>query len=290
MITKLINKINILCTNSKVLVIGKLNNELNETLDKYFKNIEYLNITDETKNILNQNLYEQFNIIIFSPQDKDIFDLIPKKAIVILNDNLYTDFKDYINKVYAILLSPASEIELLNKIYAILSMDEINVLIKAKEKLIQKYDKSETNHNIDEFLDQYSGNMMFINDDLNESLEKLRNLELSKENFKNISTALFQLSIIFAEEKKLVTVSKIFSHFAELLINLDLETINPENYSAFDLLTRIIEDLTIYIDELFIYKVLKEVHLFEDSMENNINYFESELLGVEQDTEELEFF
>lgn len=290
MITKLINKINILSTNSKVLVVGKLSIDLNETLNKYFKNIEYLNITKDTKNILNKSLYDQHNIIIFAPDATDLFSVIPSKSIVILEDNQYEEFKKFTNKVYAVLLSPMEEIEILNKIYGLLAIGEIDVVIKAKEKLIKKYKKDEVSHNIDEFLDRYSGNMMFINDDLNESLEKLRNLELSKDNFQNIATALFQLSVIFAEEKKLITVSRIFSHFGELLINLDLEAIDPSNYSAFDLLTQIIEDLTIYIDELFIYKILKEVHLFEDSMENNIEYFEVELLGREHDHEDLEFF
>ena len=290
MITKLVNKINILCTNSKVLVVGKLDENISEVLNKYFRNIECLNITEETKNILNKNLYEQYHIIIFCPDEKEIFKSIPSEAIVLLKENHYSDFKEFNNKVHSVLIEPIQEIEVLNKIYAVLAIDVANVVLKAKEKLIKKYKKDESNHNIDQFLDQYSGNMMFINDDLNECLEKLRNLELSKENFKNIATSLYQLSVIFAEEKKLITVSKIFSHFAELLMNLDLESIEPSNYSAFDLLTKIIEDLTIYIDELFIYKILKEVHLFEDSMENNINYFESELFGKTEESEDLEFF
>jgi hypothetical protein len=290
MVTKLINKINILCTNSKVLVIGKLNPEVNESLHKYFKTIDFLDITQETKNILNQNLYDQYNIVVFVPNSKELFPLIPHEAIVILKDTQYLDFKDYNNQVYAVLLDPMEEKALLDKIYGLLALAEIDIVIKAKEKLIKKYNKEEVSHNIDEFLDKYTGNMMFINDDLNESLENLRNLELSKENFKNIATALFQLSVIFAEEQKLLKVSKVCSSFAELLINLELESIEPSNYGAFDLLTQIIEDLTIYIDELFVYKILKDVHLFEDSMQNNIEYFEVELLGREHDHEDLEFF
>ena len=290
MITQLMNKINILCINTKVLIVGKLESHIKEIFNKYFTNIEYLDITEETKNILNQNLYEQYNIIIFSPEDKEIFPFIPNNAIVILNDTLYCDFKDYNNKVFATLVLPAKEIEILNKIFALLSINEANIIIKAKEKLVKKYEKEQSSHNIDQFLDQYSGNMMFINDDLNENLEKLKNLELSKDIFKNIATALFQLADIFEKENKLNTVSIILLNFGEFLKNLELESIEPSNYSAFDLLTTIIEDLTIYIDELFIYKILKEVHIFEDSMANNINYFEEKLLGKEDDSEDLEFF
>ena len=75
------------------------------------------------------------------------------------------------------------------------------------------------------------------------------------------------------------------------MTQLDLSSISAENYDAFDYLTTIVEDITIYLDELFVYKLFKDVHVFEDSLENNIKYFEDSLCNkVEEDDDNLEFF
>jgi hypothetical protein len=149
-------------------------------------------------------------------------------------------------------------------------------------------------YHIDEFLDKYSGSIMFINDDLNENLEKLKDLDISKETFKSVSTNLTQLALVFQKDKKLEHIAELFLEFGQFLEHIDFEGIEPSSYGAFDLLTTIIEDLRIYINDMFVSKVLKDVYIFEDSMQNNINYFKDKLfdskLDNEDKDEDLEFF
>ena len=291
MITKLSNKINILSSDLKVLIIGKIQNDINEILSKYFSIKEYLEITSDSVDILNGTLYEQFDLIIFVPEDED-YTKIPPNAIVILNEINYKSFLNYVNKVYAIAIYPINELEITNKIYGALSILETNSIIKTKEKLINKYKKVTVKHNMTEFLDQNSGTMMFINDDLNETLKKLKELEFSKDILNSISVNLIKLSNVFSSESTLINISIIFKEFAQFLDDLDLESIEPSRYGAFDFLTNIIEDLTMFIDELFIYKIIKDTKLFVDSLKNNIIYFEDKLSGYKksESDDNLEFF
>ena len=297
MITKISNKISLLSSSSKLLVVGQLDNSLIEVIDKYFNHKEYMDFNTNTLNILNESFFEQFEIVIFSFGRREFeiftneFKQIPKKSICIISDEIYLNFKDYLNDANAVLLNPIKEETLLEKIYMILSVNETEKNLKTKEKVINKYKNEDINDNIDIFLDKYSGEIMFINENLNRSLESLNNLDMSKEVFLNISFDLIQLSNVMKKNANLEHLSNLFFEFSQFLDSIEVEKIEPIRYNAFDYLTNIIEDLTLYIDELFIYRLFKDVKIFEDSMSNNISYFEAQLYGIAEDNNDnLEFF
>ncbi len=296
MITKLSNKLTLLTQNSKLLIVGSLEERLLEGVKKYFKTVELFEEIEASKDILNTTLYDQFEVVLFS-FDKKSFESFREnniefspKGIYIVTDEIYPQFHSFINDIYSILIDPTED-QLQERIYGAVSILETNNLIKTKEKVVNKYKNDAINDDIDTFLDQYSGNIMFINDDLNETLERLKDLEISKEIFSNISNNLLQLSRIFQENENLKKLSYLLEEFSQFLDSIELESIEPSRFASFDYLTNIIEDLTLYIDELFVYRLFKDVAIFEDSMENNIGYFESQLFGIKEDEDEnLEFF
>ena len=298
MITKISNKIHLLSSSSKLLVVGTLSKELEETLDIYFTNKVYLNLNSSSLDNLNESYYKEFDIILFAFTKSDFnlyskqFNSLPNKAICIIDDEIFIDFKSFLNSSFSTLVNPFDEEIFLEKVFALLAIEEVESILKRKEKVVNRFVDDDTNNKVDEFLDKYSGKIMFINDDLNESLERLKDLEVSEENFKKISLSLVNLSNVMKMNKNLLSLSALFLEFSQFLNSLVLQDIEPSRYSAFDYLTKIIEDLTIYIDELFVYKLFKDVGIFEDSMSNNILYLEAQLFGLEEDdsNDNLEFF
>lgn len=298
MITKISNKIHLLSSSSKLLVVGTLSKELEETLDIYFTNKVYLNLNSSSLDNLNESYYKEFDIILFAFTKSDFnlyskqFNSLPNKAICIIDDEIFIDFKSFLNSSFSTLVNPFDEEIFLEKVFALLAIEEVESILKRKEKVVNRFVDDDTNNKVDEFLDKYSGKIMFINDDLNESLERLKDLEVSEENFKKISLSLVNLSNVMKMNKNLLSLSTLFLEFSQFLNSLVLQDIEPSRYSAFDYLTKIIEDLTIYIDELFVYKLFKDVGIFEDSMSNNILYLEAQLFGLEEDdsNDNLEFF
>jgi hypothetical protein len=132
---------------------------------------------------------------------------------------------------------------------------------------------------------------MFLNDDLSTNCDRLKDLEISEELFSDISSNILKLNNILKYNKSFDKLSVTFDQLSDFLTTLDFESIKPENYSAFDYLTTIVEDITIYLDELFVYKLFKDVHVFEDSLENNIKFFEDSLNNeVDEEDDNLEFF
>jgi hypothetical protein len=297
MTTKFSNRITSLTSDSKILIIGTLPQELNEAIDKYFLYKEYIELNENSCEILNQNFYQNFDFIIFSFSQKgfDIFtksiQQFPKNAMVLIENSLYNDINQYINTISVLATLPISEELFFYKIYNILCINETNKLLKSKEKISNKYKDDKTNNNINEFLDKYSGSIMFLNDDLHEDFKRLKDLDISSELFNNISSNILKLTHILNHNTNLNNLSDILMKFSIFLSSMDLKSISPQNYNAFDYLTTIVEDITIYLDELFVYKLFKDAKVFEDSLENNIQYFEDSLLKQESDeVENLEFF
>ncbi len=297
MIANLSNKLNLLTVNKKLLIIGSIGDDFNIILNKYFKNIEKLDFTNNTFNILNENYFEQYDIVLFFfdensfPLYKQNYNSIPKNSISIISKEIYFDYWSYLNCGFATLINTVDENTFIFKLFALLSIEETNKLLQSKVKVFNKYKDDEINDDIDLFLEKHIGEIMFINDELNENLSRLKELEISEEIFSNISSNLIKLSNVMKTNEKLIHLSSIFFEFSKFIDKLDLEKIDPTKYNAFDHLTNIIADLTIYIDELFVYRIFKDVRIFEDSMENNIRYFEAKLNGTNNEEDDnLEFF
>lgn len=297
MVTKFSNKITLLTENSKVLIIGTLDNQLNDTIDTYFTRKEYIELNENTIEILNENLYGQYDVVVFSLNKvtfktfKKRINFFPINSIVLIEAILYSSFDSYINTISSLVILPIEEDLFIEKIYNVLSINETNKLLKSKEKIINKYKNDDINNNISEFLDKYHGSIMFLNEDLNENCNRLKDLEISEELFHDISTNILKLNNIVKNNESFTKLSVTFDQLSDFLITLDLDAIAPENYSAFDYLTTIVADITIYLDELFVYKIFKDVHVVEDSLENNIKYFEDSLFNkVNQEDDNLEFF
>lgn len=297
MVTNIPNKLTLLTMDTKLLVIGNISEKLNTVIDKYFGNLENLDFTSKTFNILNENYFEQFDIVIliFDKQSyslyKQNYDCVPRNSISIISKEVYLDYWPYINYGYSVLLDTVDEETLELKLFGVLSISETNKLLQAKVKLFKKYKNDDVNDKIDLFLHKYTGEIIFINDALNESLNKLKQLEISKEIFSNISESLIRLSNLMNTSESLSHLSTMFLELSRFLDNLELEEIEPTRYRAFDYLTNIIDDITIYIDELFIYRIFKDVRVFEDSMASNITYFKSKLNGtINEENDNLEFF
>jgi len=297
MISNSFSSISSLTRSSNILIIGSVPKVLNTVIETYFLEKEYIAFNDESIDILNENLYNSFDIILFF-LNKEKFEILqdtstyfPQHSMFIMEDELFKSLSSCINTITSLAVLPISEELFINKIFNVLSIKETSKILKSKEKILNKHKQYEVTNDINEFLDKYNGNIMFLNDDLNENFKRLKDLEISSELFNEIASNILKLGNIFKQNKFFSNWSNIVIDFGNFLTNLDLETIEPSSYTAFDYLTTIVEDITIYLDELCIYRLFKDVRLFEDSLANNITFFEDCLVAkLDENNDNLEFF
>jgi len=196
-----------------------------------------------------------------------------------------------IKKLDEFIFTDCSIEELKDKIFKILS---VYYTIKSVSRRDVNIDtgSSELSNDLDEFFDMYEGSSLFIVDELMEMNHSLRSGELSPELINNIAEKIEEISNIFNSNKEIHDVAPIFNDFAKYLQNLDLATIQPSSFQAFDYLVAIIDDTNTNLMDMFVDRLFKDVYIFEHSLENNIAFMKNALTPNEEevDESELEFF
>lgn len=294
---EIINKIKLLNSNLSGLVIGKINENFNEFYLECFKNYECLEFTSSSIEKINQVLFKRFDIVILllNKEDYILFKnynfILPEYTIFIIDDEIYDDFRVKINKINFLLVNPIKIEYLAEKIFKIILMTEGEKLLRDKRVISKQKDLRFLSTDFNLFLEQHCGEMMFLNDEFSEYLVSLKNLEISKSLFFNISSSLIKLSNVLKEREELKELSKILLDFSNFIVNLDFKTIDSSCYEKFDYFTLIIEDIIMYIDELFVRRLFNNVKVFSDSLANNLQYFKEQLYNKNSSiNSSLEFF
>ena len=271
-----------LAISKKVLVIGDVNFEF----EAYFKEILKYKENDQTEQmIVNTKLYDEVDVIICKTADIRMIDinLLLDKTIAILNNCSATPMLNRVN----ILINPR-ERDIITKLCMILSLQKLQ---NVNQNGLINFTSEEKN-DFEAFLDEYSGAIAFINDDISDILQRLRNFELNDDLFRKIADNLKKISYIYSKNPHTAHLTTIFDEFAKFLETLKFDEISPNNFEFFDYLTYILVDIYNYNNDLFIYKILKDVYVFEHSLYNNIEYFKTLLLGkkIETNEDDFEFF
>jgi len=172
--------------------------------------------------------------------------------------------------------------EMLSVFYTILSIGRRDISLKSGLSNID---------DLGDFLDMYEGSSLFIVDELIELNQQLKDGELSKDLLDEIAKKSFETADIFYKNKQLKEVSPIFNNLGNFLNDLDLSTLEPSSLKAFDYLILLIDDLNKNLMDIFVDRIFQDVHLFEYSLENNIEFMKLNLYPTDnEDTSELDFF
>jgi hypothetical protein len=146
----------------------------------------------------------------------------------------------------------------------------------------------------EEFLDTYEGEVLFLSQDLEEIVQDMQNRNFTPEIFKLLEQKLNDVSDVFLSSTYTQHVSPIFKEFANFI-----SIIEPEEFIMFDdameYLCEIVSDINTYINFYFVDRIFSDVYLFQDSLQNSIEFLKRAYscdLGncKENDGSELDFF
>lgn len=207
----------------------------------------------------------------------------------IVNRNLNDDLLDLMEKNDNFLFDSFSYEELKGKLVQILSVFYTIISIGRREVNL-KSGSSDVTMLVD-FLDFYQGSSLFIVDELIELNQRLKAGELSKELLNEIGDKILEISEIFSKHDLFVRVAPIFKDLGNFMNKLDFSAIQPRGLKAFDYVSEIIDDLNKNMMDIFVDRIFQDVHVFEDSLQNNIDFMKNHLLSSnDTDGSELDFF
>ncbi|MDD5051282.1 MAG: hypothetical protein PHO27_00960 [Sulfuricurvum sp.] len=143
---------------------------------------------------------------------------------------------------------------------------------------------------IETFKNTFEGNILLICETLKNHAQRLENGELSPELFKDIANSVEKISQIFSHHHYTKHVAKIFDNLALYLEQYDFSNTNISVLEGFDFLTKVVEDIIVYMKDFFINRIFSDVYVFEHSLDNSIEFMKNHLESRADTQSEMEFF
>jgi len=264
-------------SSSKVDINSEILSKINSILTKRHINIVIIDVADN--NPLAVDFYygikafndEMLVMLMFNPKEyKKLFEIVPQVDTTVS----YPIDKDTFYKRLFTVLSRA---------YAVNSIGRRDITLKQENV---------TEEPMDNFFDTYEGSALFIADDLMEMVQALNAGNLTHPFFVNIANKVDDVAEIFAKTEQTKSVTPIYEELALYVKELDLQAIKPENLKGFTYLSEILSDVSVYLMDMFVDRIFKDVYVFEYSLKNNIEFMKSTLSGHCEDSDEgeVDFF
>ena len=282
-----------------ILYIGNESVHVYNKISAYFMSSVKRNIDQAELNNLNLTLSKHnINIVILDTQNcdetliEDFYKEIRKydeeiSIMLLYNHKKYKEFFEIVPFVDITLNLPIDDKIFYKRVFTLLSTSYAMKSIGRREIVLKRDNVNE--EAIDKFFDVYEGSSLFISDELADIVDALESGVLSKELFDLIALKLIEIEDIFLQTQQTASVAPIFKELAEYLKTLDFNTIEPQNLNAFNYLSDIINDISVYLMDMFVDRIFKDVYVFEHSLKSNIEFMKTTLNGVEEDSE-LDFF
>ncbi len=290
-----------LASEYNILYIGKDSETIYDETSVYFASSSKVDVNQEILNKINSILTKRhIDIVVFDVSDNNILIADFFQAIKTFDDEIMTllmfepkEYKKLFDIVPFVDVSvsyPVDKDLFQKKLFTVLSRNYALNSIGRREIVLKQ--KNVTEDSMDKFFDTYEGSALFLADDLMEIVKNLNDGNLSQHFFVNIADRVDEIANIFSKAEQTSSVTPIYEELASYLRNLNLEEIEPQNLSGFTYLSEILSDVSLYLMDMFVDRIFKDVYVFEHSLQSNIEFMKNSLSGKSEDEDdsELEFF
>jgi len=288
-----------LASEYNVLYIGQGPSDVCDEISTYFSTSSKIDINKEMLNKIVATLTKRHtNIVIIDVKDNDeiaqqfyeAIKLFNSEILIVLmfNPKEYHKLFEIVPLVDATVSYPIDEALFHKRLFGVLSIPYAIKSIGRRDIVLKHNNVVESS--MDEFFDIYEGSSLFISDELLSMSKELASGNLSYDFFTHIADKVNEVANIFSKNDKTSSVSEVFEELSIYLSKLNLEEIEPSNLKAFDYLCDILNDVSVYLLDMFVDRIFKDVYVFSESLKSNIDFMKNTLDGIDQDDGELDFF
>ncbi len=290
-----------LASEYNILYVGKDSQEIYDETSEYFLSASKVDINAQILDKIDTILTKRHvNVVVFDAQDNnpligDFFKAINSfskdiMTLLMFEPKEYKKLFDIVPYVDMNISYPIEKERFQKKLFTLLSRSYALNSIGRREIILKQGSVSEDS--IDKFFDTYEGSAMFLADDLMDVVKNLNDGNLSHQFFANIADKLDEVASIFSKAQQTQSVTPVYEDIASYLRSMKFEEIEPQNLAAFNYLSEILSDVSIYLMDMFVDRIFKDVYIFKDSLDNNMQFMKSKLEGKSEDEDdsELDFF
>ena len=293
------NYLQFLAAEYNILYIGKDSEEVYDTASSYFLSTSKVDINKEILAKISSILIKRhINLVVIDVKDNnpiaiDFYNAIKaldSKILVMLmlNSKECEKLSEIVPLVNAITFYPISENIFYKKLFALLSCPYAMNSIR-RRKIILKHPNI-IEDSMDNFFDTYEGSALFIADDLMDMVTNLNDGNLTHQFLINIADKLDEVAEIFSKTKQTNPVVSVYRDLALYLKELELSKVEPKDLKGFTYLAEILRDVSVYLMDMFVDRIFKDVYIFKYSLDSNIKFMQSTLEGRSENESKLDFF
>lgn len=290
-----------LASRYNILYIGRDSLKIYDEISSYFASASKIGINREILQKIDMVLTKRhIDVVVFDVQDNnpliiDFFLAVKKfneeiMTLLMFEPKEYKKLFDIVPFVDSNVSYPIDRAIFEKKLFTLLSSSYALNSIGRREIILKQ--QNVTEDSIEKFFDTYEGSALFLADELMEIVKNLNDGNLSYQFIMNIAQNIDEVADIFSNAKEMVSLSSIYEDLASYLRDIKLEAIAPQNLFGFTYLSKILSDVSVYLMDMFVDRIFKDVYIFEDSLKNNIEFMKNRLEGKSEDKDksELEFF
>ncbi len=125
----------------------------------------------------------------------------------------------------------------------------------------------------EEFLDTYEGEVLFLSQDLEGLVAEVESGAFTQETLILLKQKMLDVSDVFLSSSYTQHVSPVFKEFAELIALFKFEEFSQSD-DVMKYLCEIVCDIDSYINLYFVDRCFTDVYLFQDSLQNSIEFLQ----------------
>ena len=129
-----------------------------------------------------------------------------------------------------------------------------------------------------------------LNEEFNEEIEKIYLNDISSSTIMAIANILKKIHDIFSYTEELFNLAKVLLSLSTFLHDLDLDSLSEDKKNKLKILEFIYDDISRFIETVFVYEDTLDVYYLEDSLKSSIEQLKMNLLNEKIEEEDFEFF
>lgn len=132
--------------------------------------------------------------------------------------------------------------------------------------------------------------LLEVNEDFEELIEKIYLNDITTEIINSISVILRKIYSIFTYIDELSNISDVIFELASFLDSINVDELSDEKKQKLKILEFIYDDLSRFIQTVFVYQDTLDIHYLEDSLRSSVEQLKMNISNEEIEEEELELF
>ena len=129
-----------------------------------------------------------------------------------------------------------------------------------------------------------------LNEEFNEEIEKIYLNDISSSTIMAIANILKKIHDIFYYTEELFNLAKVLLSLSTFLQDLDLDSLSEDKKNKLKILEFIYDDISRFIETVFVYEDTLDVYYLEDSLKSSIEQLSMNLLNEKIEEEDFELF